>query len=178
MESNALTKSVNTVSTLSSPASTSIISELGFVYFLASTATRKVFSVCVRLSVPFHTVFPCLNSGRSHLAHANRQRHGASSTRRWLLRRAVWSASRGGRVRLGGFRRRCAGVRTGRVGGGRTRARSLLTFRHHRHPIFVPFCLAFSFTFSPHQKKKCHRGGGGKEIESVQEKKQTLKSAS
>lgn len=47
MLSSALTKSVKTWSTWSSPASTAIISELGFVYLLGRTAEKKVVRVCV-----------------------------------------------------------------------------------------------------------------------------------
>jgi hypothetical protein len=39
--SSAVTRSLKTVSTLSSPASTSIMSELGFVYFLENTLVRN-----------------------------------------------------------------------------------------------------------------------------------------
>lgn len=46
MESNELTKSVKTASIWSRPASTVMISELGFVYFLERTAERKMLRVC------------------------------------------------------------------------------------------------------------------------------------
>ena len=39
--SKAVTRSLNTVSTLSSPARTSIMSELGFVYFLEKTLVKN-----------------------------------------------------------------------------------------------------------------------------------------
>ena len=45
MVSSAPTKSVNTLSTWSRPAKTEMMSELGFVYFLARTAVRNVLSV-------------------------------------------------------------------------------------------------------------------------------------
>ena len=46
IESSAPTKSVKTASIWSSPASTAIMSELGFVYFFPSTTTRNVLKVC------------------------------------------------------------------------------------------------------------------------------------
>ncbi len=45
MVSSAPTKSVNTLSTWSRPAKTVMMSELGFVYFLARTAVKNVLSV-------------------------------------------------------------------------------------------------------------------------------------
>lgn len=47
IESSAPTKSVNAVSMWSRPDKTSMMSELGFVYFFDRTATRKMLNVCL-----------------------------------------------------------------------------------------------------------------------------------
>jgi hypothetical protein len=54
MPSRAPTKSVNTVSTWSSPANTAMMSELGFVYFLVRTAEKKlvrVYAISIRIDI-------------------------------------------------------------------------------------------------------------------------------
>lgn len=63
--SNTATNSVKTASTWSSPAITLIISELGFVYFLGSTAERNAVMVCsVSLVSSPRNIIPYIKSMR------------------------------------------------------------------------------------------------------------------
>lgn len=67
IESNAETKSVNVVSTSSRPVRTSMMSELGLVYFLLKRLTRNAVKVCVVSMIEdvSHEIY--LHQGRFHL---------------------------------------------------------------------------------------------------------------
>lgn len=75
--SKAATKSVKIWSTWSSPARTAMMSELGFVYFLGSTAEKKVVRVCNRGQETFQRRVDSYDSGASrcdaHPMHAGLQ---------------------------------------------------------------------------------------------------------
>lgn len=92
MESNELTKSVKTASIWSRPASTVMISELGFVYFLERTAERKMLRVCSRKRHQHTLHKPAIWVEEAlHLAHLRRQHRRSPSASLWILRIAAWS---------------------------------------------------------------------------------------
>lgn len=149
-DSSALTNSVKTVSTWSRPARSSIMSELGFVYFLARIETIKVLRVCDGKGNRSETLnFQLTARGCSHPAHASLRRHRGSSASQWRTQTAASSGAPDGASRWVLSHQGAVAALACPVAGGRTPSRSPLISRPRpSRPILGPSVSGFVVVWS------------------------------